>query len=610
MSFQARVAALEGQRLADVNLKRDLLRRIKMLEHVLRTERAERQAGSGSELATPPFVPTPASVQPVTSVGGKKIKEGRQILFQYLKEMGYADQVIHSQAQRLQASFDAWPPMATMDNGVQSKDTVQLFGQIDTSSTVDEGGEGEATQDANGAFDFLGGAEDENDEETTDAPNIADADFDLSGPSASEAAAEVTADPDDNASALEESMLQSFGAAGAKLLKKQGRKSKKSKPSAQDLFSGSGSGGGSSSGGGESATGGGAGLADLFDLGPGNGSKSTAPDQTAQAAKESLVRKAWKSTVELRSHVDSIQAVAFHDTDFRLASASDDMTIKLWDLAEPKKGKGAVEPTVTYRGHVSPVLSLAMSSGSGILYSGDASGKIYTWKLPASDAKPGPFNPELAVGSLAGHTDAVWALDCHQNGRLLLSAGADEIARVWDTSSEGALELTTTTTSSASMGCAEFAKSDVSKFVFGCASGYAAVCDVKSGSVLLTLGTDDGQGSAVNAIKTHTTLSFVATANEDKTINFYDLKSGDLLHSMVAHQAGVGSIGFDSSGLYMVSGGHDRSIRIWDVGTRTCVNEITCHRMKRDEAINAVAFHASLPYFVSGGADSTLKIFH
>lgn len=39
--YTARIAFLEGQRAGDVNVKRDLLRRIKMLEHVLRKERAQ-----------------------------------------------------------------------------------------------------------------------------------------------------------------------------------------------------------------------------------------------------------------------------------------------------------------------------------------------------------------------------------------------------------------------------------------------------------------------------------------------------------------------------------------------------------------------------------------
>ncbi len=37
--FQARIAFLEGQRQGEANLKRDLMRRIKMLEYALQRER-------------------------------------------------------------------------------------------------------------------------------------------------------------------------------------------------------------------------------------------------------------------------------------------------------------------------------------------------------------------------------------------------------------------------------------------------------------------------------------------------------------------------------------------------------------------------------------------
>ena len=267
------------------------------------------------------------------------------------------------------------------------------------------------------------------------------------------------------------------------------------------------------------------------------------------------------------------QALAFHDSEFRLASASDDMTIKVWDLQAPgKRGKGNASPTITYRGHVAPVLSLALSSSSGLIFSGDSAGNIRTWKLPAADATPKPFDPALTVASLAAHKDAVWGLDCTSDGSKVLSAGADEVANVY-TVGGGELVVIATAKGPAPIGCAEFARSDATKFVIGCKSGHGAIHDVLSGELVRTLGADEGQGSAVNCIKTHATLSFVATANEDKTINFYDMSSGDLLHSMTAHQAAVGSIAFDPSGLYMVSGGHDRSVRMWDVGTRTCVYE-------------------------------------
>ena len=40
----------------------------------------------------------------------------------------------------------------------------------------------------------------------------------------------------------------------------------------------------------------------------------------------------------------------------------------------------------------------------------------------------------------------------------------------------------------------------------------------------------------------------------------YDVTTGERVHSMVAHRAAVSSLSFDPSGLYLVSGGHDRCV--------------------------------------------------
>ena len=42
---------------------------------------------------------------------------------------------------------------------------------------------------------------------------------------------------------------------------------------------------------------------------------------------------------------------------------------------------------------------------------------------------------------------------------------------------------------------------------------------------------------------------------------------------------------------------------------RTCVQEITAHRKKHDEAIHDVAFHPSKCYIASAGADALAKVF-
>lgn len=55
--------------------------------------------------------------------------------------------------------------------------------------------------------------------------------------------------------------------------------------------------------------------------------------------------------------------------------------------------------------------------------------------------------------------------------------------------------------------------------------------------------------------------------------------------------------------------GHDCSVRLWMLDNRTCVQEITAHRKKHDEAIHDVAFHSSQPFIASAGADALAKIF-
>jgi striatin 1/3/4 len=55
--------------------------------------------------------------------------------------------------------------------------------------------------------------------------------------------------------------------------------------------------------------------------------------------------------------------------------------------------------------------------------------------------------------------------------------------------------------------------------------------------------------------------------------------------------------------------GHDRSIRLWNFETKTCIQELTAHQKKDDESIHDVAFHLSKPYMASVGADSIAKIY-
>lgn len=79
---------------------------------------------------------------------------------------------------------------------------------------------------------------------------------------------------------------------------------------------------------------------------------------------------------------------------------------------------------------------------------------------------------------------------------------------------------------------------------------------------------------------------------------------------MLAHLDAVISLDIDPAGLNVVSGGHDCSLRFWDLlSTRTCVQELATHRLMAKEGILAVKYHPTLPYVVTSGADGLVKLY-
>lgn len=112
--MQARIAFLQGERKGQENLKNDLVRRIKMLEYALKQERAKyHKLKYGTELQQGDMKPPPMNEDafdtlvdpdpPYVSPPNTTWKQGRQLLRQYLREIGYTDRIIDVRSTRVRA---------------------------------------------------------------------------------------------------------------------------------------------------------------------------------------------------------------------------------------------------------------------------------------------------------------------------------------------------------------------------------------------------------------------------------------------------------------------------------------------------------------------------
>ncbi|KAM4662716.1 striatin-3 isoform 3-T3 [Discoglossus pictus] len=705
--LQARIAFLQGERKGQENLKKDLVRRIKMLEYALKQERAKyHKLKYGTELnqgdLKAPAFESEETKEPEIPPGSQNSqltwKQGRQLLRQYLQEVGYTDTILDVRSQRVRSllGLSGSEPNGSVETknleqilnggdspslkqkGQENKrnsgdllETINFFESADDSDEEDEGdiiedvtdgkdkqrinkkhkigNEGLAaelvddTEEALKEFDFLVTAEDgEGAGEARSSGDGTEWDKDILSPTAEvwdvdqglinklkeqykkerkgkKGAVRVNRTKlhdmiadlgDEELSHIPPGMLNPARSPTSRITDHEGGRAEEAEPITFP------SGGGKSFiMGSEDVLESVLGLGDLADLTVTN----DADFSYDLPSNKDAFRKTWNPKYTLRSHFDGVRALAFHPVEPVLVTASEDHTLKLWNLQKTVPAKKStsldVEPIYTFRAHIGPVLSLVVSSNGEHCYSGGLDTTIQWWKMPSPNVDPyDTYEPTVLAGTLLGHTDAVWGLSHSGIKDSLLSCSADGTVRLW--SPPESTPCIGTYNGNREHGIptsVDFIGCDPAQAVASFTSGCIVLYDLETAQSLLQLSAPSISGppfsSHINKVVSHPTLPVTIAAYEDRHIKFFDNKSGKTIHSMVAHLDAVTSLAVDPNGIYLMSGSHDCSIRLWNLDSKTCVQEITAHRKKLDESIYDVAFHPSKAFIASAGADALAKVF-
>ncbi|XP_046737972.1 striatin [Diprion similis] len=625
--FQARIAFLQGERKGQENLKNDLVRRIKMLEYVLKQERAKyHKLKYGTDLVVQGDIKPPIYDEgstcggsdggggdgeaPFTSVSNISWRQGRQLLRQYLQEIGYTDTIIDVRSNRVRS-------LLGLNNNTDSDDlnTPALNGNESNKRAIDNQDrrppfkkreahptplaeamilDTEAAVMAN--FEFLAHTDIDMEEEEGDVEEeIYESNSDTKPNKTSmilgedvDAEAEEVLNELNQLTESEESQgdTTDWNSTGMGFQQDARRALC---PDEEGLDSSLG-------------------LGELAQLTVNNDAE-VAYDMAATT--EEAFRRTWRAKYTLRSHFDGVRALVFHPTDPVLITASDDHTLKLWNVYKTVPAKKSasldVEPLYTFRSHTGPVLCLAMSSSGEHCYSGGLDGNIHCWALPSANIDPyDSYDPSVLSGTLAGHTDAVWGLSMYHPRSQLLSVSADGSVKLWSPQSKVPLLNTYTSEQDGIPTSVDFIRDEPNKLVVA----YERVCavfDTETAAIVARLEVNGIKG--VNRVVAHPTLPLVVAAHEDRHLRFYDHRSATLAYAMVAHLGAVTSLAVDPNGLYLLSGSHDCSIRLWNMDNKACVQDITAHRKKFDESILDVAFHPSRQFIASAGADALAKVY-
>lgn len=276
----------------------------------------------------------------------------------------------------------------------------------------------------------------------------------------------------------------------------------------------------------------------------------------ATSSRDTSVLLYDEATQPMAGHSNNITDLCL-SPDGKLLFSAGRTTVVRWDPVQRRR-------LGDLSGHTARIADMAFSADGTRVATASDDNTVRLW------ATTGPAGPQV----LKGHVDQVWTVDFSPDGTLVASSGTDNTVRLWDTATGRLIRILHYTDT---FGVRVLFSPDGRQVIVGSQDGRISAVNL-DGKVAYTLREPlPGGDATMSDLALSPDGSRIAVGNSDGTVTLWDTRTGTGVALPKVHTGNTSALAFSPDGTMLATGSGDQTVVLWNVATRQVFAELTGH---------------------------------